>query len=322
MPVRPGPSAPAAEVEAHLARWAAAVAKVDGRTDTAGKPVPTTAKELVNAVCEVALSSDDLAAVREYVGAAGPVVAPTMIEPPRDAEAETAEIDQVSTTVTRAAAEARMRAGIANVIWPEAAMPFLPLEYPVALQAMRAKLITKGIELIDAPVTGMEKGAIAGTLRAYVGGEAAGGLQGALALGRGKACERLVEQQHLRFGAERNAEIDQPLPAIGEVAAVDVEVRALVDDHMVGAAVKLDLVADPRAGPGAMFAQTAIVEHCAERRRVEQAAQLARLELSWIGRHRLYKRYERRRRCRDEVTSHAVRSLRRGARANRGLRLP
>ena len=43
----------------------------------------------------------------------------------------------------------------------------------------------------------------------------------AFALGGGKARERLVEQQHLRLGAERDAEIHQPLPAIGQFAALD-----------------------------------------------------------------------------------------------------
>ena len=33
--------------------------------------------------------------------------------------------------------------------------------------------------------------------------------------------QRLVQQQHLRLGAERDAEIDQPLPAIGQFAALD-----------------------------------------------------------------------------------------------------
>jgi hypothetical protein len=43
----------------------------------------------------------------------------------------------------------------------------------------------------------------------------------ALALGGGEPGERLVQQQHLRLGAERDAEIDQPLPAIGQFAALD-----------------------------------------------------------------------------------------------------
>ena len=41
----------------------------------------------------------------------------------------------------------------------------------------------------------------------------------ALAFRRREPGERLVEQQHLRLGAERDAEIDQPLAAIGKVAA-------------------------------------------------------------------------------------------------------
>ena len=44
---------------------------------------------------------------------------------------------------------------------------------PGALRAMHAKLGAKGVGLIDAPVSGMQKGAIAGTLKAYIGGDAA-----------------------------------------------------------------------------------------------------------------------------------------------------
>ena len=43
----------------------------------------------------------------------------------------------------------------------------------------------------------------------------------ALALGRREARQRLVEQEHLRLGAERDAEVDQPLAAIGQLAALD-----------------------------------------------------------------------------------------------------
>ena len=48
-----------------------------------------------------------------------------------------------------------------------------------------------------------------------VGGHALDQARHALALGGGKTSQRLVEQQHLRFGAERDAQIDQALPAIG-----------------------------------------------------------------------------------------------------------
>jgi 3-hydroxyisobutyrate dehydrogenase-like beta-hydroxyacid dehydrogenase len=44
---------------------------------------------------------------------------------------------------------------------------------PFALKSMHAILSEKGVDLIDAPVSGMEKGAIAGTLKSFVGGAAA-----------------------------------------------------------------------------------------------------------------------------------------------------
>jgi 3-hydroxyisobutyrate dehydrogenase-like beta-hydroxyacid dehydrogenase len=43
---------------------------------------------------------------------------------------------------------------------------------PDAVRAMHEKLSSKGIDIIDTPVTGMIKGAREGTLRAFVGGEA------------------------------------------------------------------------------------------------------------------------------------------------------
>ena len=42
----------------------------------------------------------------------------------------------------------------------------------------------------------------------------------ALALGGGKAGERLIEQQHARLGCERQAHVEQPLAAIGEGAGL------------------------------------------------------------------------------------------------------
>ena len=41
---------------------------------------------------------------------------------------------------------------------------------PMALRVMHASLMAKGIELIDAPVSGLEKGAREATLKAFVGG--------------------------------------------------------------------------------------------------------------------------------------------------------
>jgi 3-hydroxyisobutyrate dehydrogenase-like beta-hydroxyacid dehydrogenase len=43
----------------------------------------------------------------------------------------------------------------------------------MALRRLHPKFAAKGVELIDSPVTGMEKGAKEGTLNAYVGGDAA-----------------------------------------------------------------------------------------------------------------------------------------------------
>src|SRR5450432_550572 len=54
-----------------------------------------------------------------------------------------------------------------------------------------------------------------------VGGDVLDQVRYPFALGGGKASQRLVEQQHLRLGTERNAEVDQPLPAIGQFAAFD-----------------------------------------------------------------------------------------------------
>lgn len=44
---------------------------------------------------------------------------------------------------------------------------------PIALQRMHAKLAARGIALIDAPVSGMDKGAREGTLKCFAGGDAA-----------------------------------------------------------------------------------------------------------------------------------------------------
>lgn len=44
---------------------------------------------------------------------------------------------------------------------------------PQAVQKFARTLAEKGVEIIDAPVSGMIQGAIAGTLKSYVGGEAA-----------------------------------------------------------------------------------------------------------------------------------------------------
>jgi hypothetical protein len=54
-----------------------------------------------------------------------------------------------------------------------------------------------------------------------VGGDAPDQVRDAFALRCREPGERFVEQQHVRPGTECDAEIDQPLPAIGELAALD-----------------------------------------------------------------------------------------------------
>ena len=44
---------------------------------------------------------------------------------------------------------------------------------PIVLKRMQQALAVKGVDIIDAPVSGMEKGARLGTLKAFVGGDAA-----------------------------------------------------------------------------------------------------------------------------------------------------
>ena len=61
-----------------------------------------------------------------------------------------------------------------------------------------------------------------------------------------RPAKRLVEQQHLRLGAERNAEIDQPLPAIGQFAAFDVfdAFEAEEFDQLRGLGVDIGIAVD------------------------------------------------------------------------------
>jgi 3-hydroxyisobutyrate dehydrogenase-like beta-hydroxyacid dehydrogenase len=65
---------------------------------------------------------------------------------------------------------------------------------PTALRAMHEKLAAKGVGLIDAPVSGMQKGAIAGTLKAYVGGDDA-------ALQKARPVLELMTSEIVHFGS-------------------------------------------------------------------------------------------------------------------------
>jgi|Tabmets5t2r1_1033131.scaffolds.fasta_scaffold07290_2 3-hydroxyisobutyrate dehydrogenase-like beta-hydroxyacid dehydrogenase len=65
---------------------------------------------------------------------------------------------------------------------------------PMAVKRMHQKLAEKGIDIIDAPVTGMEKGAKEGTLKAYVGGDPA-------ALERARPVLQAMTSEITHFGA-------------------------------------------------------------------------------------------------------------------------
>ncbi|QDL38689.1 NAD(P)-dependent oxidoreductase [Rhodoferax sediminis] len=68
---------------------------------------------------------------------------------------------------------------------------------PMALRRMQQKLASKGIDLLDAPVSGMDKGAKAGTLKAFVGGDAA-------ALDRARPVLATMCAEIIHFGAVGN----------------------------------------------------------------------------------------------------------------------
>ena len=65
---------------------------------------------------------------------------------------------------------------------------------PMAVKRMHKALAEKGVDIIDAPVTGMEVGAKAGTLNAYVGGDPA-------ALERARPVLEAMTSQITHFGA-------------------------------------------------------------------------------------------------------------------------
>jgi 3-hydroxyisobutyrate dehydrogenase-like beta-hydroxyacid dehydrogenase len=69
---------------------------------------------------------------------------------------------------------------------------------PLALKRMSQRLAEKGIDIIDAPVTGMEQGAKAGALKACVGGDPA-------ALERARPVLQAMTSEITHFGAPAKA---------------------------------------------------------------------------------------------------------------------
>jgi ClpP class serine protease len=62
---------------------------------------------VLNAACSVKLSADDVAAIQEFAKGADPIAAAAFEEPPRDAEGESAELDETAKIIKDAAAAAR-----------------------------------------------------------------------------------------------------------------------------------------------------------------------------------------------------------------------
>lgn len=84
--------------------WLAAVEKLEADADA--KKATVSASDVLDAVCAVPVTAEDLEAVREFVSASAPVAAPVANEPARDGKVEAAELDETAQMVAKAAARA------------------------------------------------------------------------------------------------------------------------------------------------------------------------------------------------------------------------
>ena len=101
-----------------------------------------------------------------------------------------------------------------------------------------------------------------------------------LALGGGEARQRLVEQQHLRLARERDAEIDQALAAVGEIAGLDVldafEAEELDELRGLGVDVRIAVDVAPGIEPAGMARLHRQAQVLVDRQAVELAGDLER----------------------------------------------
>ncbi len=72
-----------------------------------GKLEAVTRESVIDAACSVAIGAEDLAAIGEYAKSAAPVAAEAFVEPKRDTEQESAELDETSMMIKAAADAAR-----------------------------------------------------------------------------------------------------------------------------------------------------------------------------------------------------------------------
>lgn len=85
--------------------WLAAVDKLANDAHVANTTI--TAAQVIDAVCSVPISDEDLESLQDYVAASAPVAASTFVEPARNGEDESAELDPVAAEVSRLANNAR-----------------------------------------------------------------------------------------------------------------------------------------------------------------------------------------------------------------------
>jgi hypothetical protein len=113
-----------------------------------------------------------------------------------------------------------------------------------------------------------------------VGGDVLDEVRHPLALGGGKACQRLVQQQHLRLGAERDAEVHQPLPAIGEFTALDSldSLQAQEFDQLRGLGVDVAVMVDvaPQVEAASVLGLQRQTQVLVDRQPLEQVGDLER----------------------------------------------
>jgi ClpP class serine protease len=93
-------------------KWVAAMDKLAADADTAAKAgdeekSTISGAMVIDAACSVPITADDFAAVQEYVAAATPVAAANYIEPHRDGEKESEEMDATAAKVSEIANKTR-----------------------------------------------------------------------------------------------------------------------------------------------------------------------------------------------------------------------
>jgi ClpP class serine protease len=93
-------------------QWRAVMEKLSAEAEEAAKAkdeakAKITARQVIDAACSVKLSAEDLEALSDFAASSAPVAAGNHVEPARNGEQESAELDAVSAEVTKLANQAR-----------------------------------------------------------------------------------------------------------------------------------------------------------------------------------------------------------------------